>query len=161
MRVFISQASRNAAHNLDDLSERWELRRESETYSFEVPRDIPVFKNAAEAQLFRAELFRIGENLKLEIKRCQRASERDVVVNQHNHIMYLQMQTKLQIRAFAEKGDRLHADAEKAIRWQQGCFAHLVRGGDAELSQNERETTIHFPKQNITVRIPISREESS
>ena len=68
MRVFISQSSRNAAHNLNDLRERWEMRKTvyKDEYEVLIPDKLPKPKDLIHAKRIRADLTIIMNNLHAE-----------------------------------------------------------------------------------------------
>lgn len=160
MKVFISEGSRNAAHNLDDLSERWQLRKQGDSYTFTVPDTLPALKSVAEAQAMKAELHTIYENLALEKKRVRRESERDAIQAQHNHVTKLILQTKSAIQKLAggeaewRKGIDLNPEQKRQSRYA----AYLLSIGEIEITETDKGFLVTIPKQNITVRVAVEGE---
>jgi predicted DNA-binding protein len=163
MKIFVSQASHNAAHNLDDLSQRWELRKEGQGYEFTLPEALPAIRNLVEAKRYKAELYKVLCNLQQEIKRCKRNSEREAIQAQIHHVSGLQMALKVVTHKLGQQEDSnkhkwIPADVPKDEKAQMRRFGYLVRIGEARLLQDENGFLVTFPKQNITVRVAVENE---
>lgn len=148
MRVFISQASRNAAHNLDDLSERWQLRKEGARYSVLVPDNLPNFRSASDARLYRSELSKIRMGLQLDLQGAK-GNVRQETLKQINHVQSLQIALKVAIQQL----DPLIAEA--------GVIRAMIRDKQLLIHANENETIFVFPTVKQSIVIPRIKDGDS
>jgi hypothetical protein len=145
VRVFISQASRNAAHNLDDLSERWQLRREREKYSVWVPPSLPTLETISDVMFFRAELLKIRMGIDTELGLIgKHASHREQLLKWSKHVQKLQIELKgVMQRIESENGGAAYA-----------MIKELIRKGQLSIEGGGTGYTVIFPTIQQTVFVP-------
>lgn len=145
MRVLISQSSRNDAHNLDDLSERWQLRKERDKFSVWIPPSLPAFKDASEVQFFRAELIKIRIGLDTELGIVGKfAKNREELLKWGKHIQTLQIQSKAKLEEFEASNGGNHFTMIKG----------LMRRNQLVIEGDDSGYTLTFPSIGQSVFIP-------
>jgi len=147
MKVFISQASRDAAHNLDDLSERWQMRKEVQGYAVYVPKSLPSFKTFEEAQFYKAELATIRYGVQNDLLVYKdNFQKRKEVLNALKHVQDLQMRLKVRITELFT--------VQKSMDTEHQAMSYLLKNKLLLLHENDGEFVLVFPTVQQTVVIP-------
>lgn len=149
MRVLVSQASRNDAHRLDDLSERWQMRKERERYSVWIPPSLPTLKTVADVMFFRAELLKIRMGIDTELSLCgKHASNREQLLKWGSHVQMLQLQVKARI----EEIEAANGGADILM------IKGLIRRGQLIIEGSDSGYTLTFPSIQQAVFVPKGKD---
>lgn len=155
MKVFISESSRRTAHNLDDLSERWEIRKEKSHHSgfeVEIPSKLPDFATMADATKYRADLVFFRERLYYERKDVYGYKNLDIY-KAISEISRLQLLLKAKIQELHVTNSKGATEEEKVIRQQIRAIGRLISGGSLLVHENEGEIILVFPTVQQTIVI--------
>lgn len=155
MKIFISEGSRNAAHNLDDLSERWHLRKETnwqDGYEITLPKEMPHIPDMATAHKFRADLNYFHEKIKQQRRMERGEGKRSELLQQLNAVIHLQGLTRARIIELSAPQHR--SEQDKMITRQMQTLGKIVRAERLLVHENENEFILVFPtlKQSIVVK---------
>jgi hypothetical protein len=151
MKVFISDGSRRTAHNLDDLAERWEIRKEPRRSGFEVeiPAKLPVFETMEAAQKYRADVVFFRERLYYERNLATGATRRDLN-KAIAEVSRLQNMLKVRIMEIHASAQKKPTEAENAAK---NILLGLLLQGFLLVHENENEIILVFPTEKQTVII--------